>query len=89
MWAQPFAAVEDQLTNNGTTALKKLFAQSGNASTMHGKVINTSLFRSALRKIKASSPQIFATGLFYGEDTLLMGAVYSLPETVYSALGSG
>lgn len=66
--------------------LKKLFAQSGNASTMHGKVIRTDLFRDALRQIKASSPQIFSTGLFYGEDTLLMGTIYALPETIYSTV---
>ena len=86
-WAQPFDCGEAGVLKNRENAqLKRLFAQSGNASTLHGKIIETDLFRSALRHVKASAPHIFSTGLFYGEDTLLMGAVYALPEAVYSHL---
>ena len=83
-WAQPLENTENRLlTNADAFLLKKTFAQTGNASTMHGKVIETALFRNALREIKKAAPQIFQTGLFYAEDTLLMGAVYALPETAY------
>ena len=66
--------------------LKQTFAFSGNASTFHGKIIQTAMFRDVLRLVKNTDPLIFSSNIFYGEDTLLIGAIYAHPAAVYSPL---